>query len=312
MISLQNAQILLGLTPTILAILGAGSEESATLAVVGTRPLLSLLLACGSPSVYLSRAFEFKDPVEILSKHRPQRYRPGDRARLPAFQGVLLVLQYMMALGATANIAMLNYELCVQAICGFASEWILMPMMWSSSVVGVYLLGVCWHRLRVRRVLPDRPSTGWGHVRRRLKGEFKLSLNNGPVKVKTLAEGKRHIVIGWTLSVFSILHIIFGTMMLSSLLFVGPRDALKVIARFVGSGLSCRVITMYELAGLRENYECTVDGTVVGGGTQDESSEDIEKGTGRGAPRRTVLSSREHATAGSGVPRIPRAKTSFV
>jgi len=56
---------------------------------------------------------------------------------------------------------------------------------------------------------------------------------------------------------------------LSSLLFIGPRDAVQVIGRFAASGLLCRVITMYELAGLRENYVPvdTVDKDSMAGGS---------------------------------------------
>lgn len=280
MSSTQSAQVLLGLTPTILAILGASTDESATLAVVGTRPLLSFLLACGSPSVYLSPAFDFKDPVKILSKHRPQRYCQDNKRHRPVFFALLLVLQYALALAATANIAMLDYELGVQAICGFASEWMLMPLLWSSSVLAIYVLGVVWHRLRVQREIkplkqdPDSndcrdSSSSSGHaaswvqiIKRRVQGEFRLSLKNGKVKVVAAAEGKTHIVLGWVLSVISILHIIFGTLTLSSLLFIGPRDALKLIARFVASGLVCRIITMYELAGLRENFVPVDEGSL--------------------------------------------------
>ncbi|KAK4209272.1 hypothetical protein QBC37DRAFT_391395 [Rhypophila decipiens] len=286
MSNMQSAQVFLGLTPTILAILGASTEESATLAVIGQRPFLSLMLACGSPSVYLSRAFEFKDPVEILSKHRPQHYRPGIiSGKSSTFRALLVIIQYTTAFAATANVSMLAYELGTQAICLFASEWVLMPFLWSASVIFLYFMGFGWHRLRVRRVKqckhkPEcnnaeckKPET-WVHLLvRRIKCEFRLSVNNGKFHVEPADESKRYIILGWILSVVSVLHIIFGTLTLSSMLFIGPRDALKLIARFVASALACRIITMYELAGLRENYmRKTVDkATMTGNGFEDSA-----------------------------------------
>ncbi|KAM7189692.1 hypothetical protein V8F33_009940 [Rhypophila sp. PSN 637] len=280
MSNMQSAQVLLGLTPTILAILGASTEESATLAVIGQRPFLSLMLACGSPSVYLSRAFEFKDPVEILSKHRPQHYRPGIiSGKSSTFRSILVIIQYTTAFTATANVSLLAYELGTQAICLFASEWVLMPFLWSATVIILYFMGFGWHRLRVRRVKQckhnsesecrnpecDNPETWIQFLKRRVSCEFRLSVKNGKFLVEPADESKRYIILGWILSVLSVLHIIFGTLTLSSMLFIGPRDALKVIARFVASALACRIITMYELAGLRENFvPKTVDkGTMV-------------------------------------------------
>ena len=50
-------------------------------------------------------------------------------------------------------------------------------------------------------------------------------------------------------------HIIFGTLIFSSTLFIGPRDALLALVRFIGSALGCRMVLMYELARLREAYK---------------------------------------------------------
>jgi len=155
MSSMQSAQVLLGLTPTILAILGASTDESATLAVVGKRPLLSLLLACGSPSVYLSRAFEFKDPLEILSKHRPQRYSQASLGNKS--HAFLLVAEYVLALTAVANVAVVNWQLAIQSVCGFETEFILMPLIWSTTIILVHLAGNFWLSLRVERVRKDQP-----------------------------------------------------------------------------------------------------------------------------------------------------------
>ncbi|KAM7215676.1 hypothetical protein V8F06_008967 [Rhypophila decipiens] len=303
MSNMQSAQVLLGLTPTILAILGASTEESATLAVIGQRPFLSLMLACGSPSVYLSRAFEFKDPVEILSKHRPQRYRPGiTSGKSSTFRAILVLVQYATAFAATANVAMLSYDLGTQAICLFASEWILMPFFWSAPVILLYFMGFGWHRLRVRRVKnckhnPEcdnaeckKPEPRVHSLMRRIKCEFRLSVNNGKFHVELADESKYYIILGWILSVLCVLHIIFGTLTLSSLLFMGPRDALKVIARFVASALACRIITMYELAGLRENYmPKPVDKATMTGNGFEESAQKI-------ASQTVILSCREDET----------------
>lgn len=47
------------------------------------------------------------------------------------------------------------------------------------------------------------------------------------------------------------IHIILGTCWFSSILFLGPTDAIKIIMRFFGSALACRLIIVIELAGMK-------------------------------------------------------------
>jgi hypothetical protein len=61
--------------------------------------------------------------------------------------------------------------------------------------------------------------------------------------------------LSWVLSVYVIVHVVYGMLVLSSLYFIGPRDALGVVGRYMASVLVCRVIVMYEIAGLRERCQ---------------------------------------------------------
>lgn len=47
-----SAGVLLGLTPTMLAVLGPSTEEASVLFVVGRRSLLALCLAAGCPAIF--------------------------------------------------------------------------------------------------------------------------------------------------------------------------------------------------------------------------------------------------------------------
>src|SRR3989442_1513997 len=102
---MSASQVLLGVTPTILSILGSSVEESSLLYVVGRRPGLAWILALGSPSVYFSRAFQYSIPYDILrgdagrlNQHRPQRW----------WVTLAIVLaEYVLALGSLLNIALL-------------------------------------------------------------------------------------------------------------------------------------------------------------------------------------------------------------
>jgi hypothetical protein len=64
-------------------------------------------------------------------------------------------------------------------------------------------------------------------------------------------EGKVFLVAAWLLSVCTVAHIISGTLIFSSMKFIGAWDALSILGRYMVSVLSCRVVLVYELSVLR-------------------------------------------------------------
>ncbi|CAJ2503440.1 Uu.00g108340.m01.CDS01 [Anthostomella pinea] len=259
-----SAQVLLGITPTLLALLGASTEELAMLTVLGRRPLLALFLSIGSPAVYVSRAFEFHDPRQPLRDRcgRYHLFRPASKAS----RWALAAAQYAVALAAAANIATLNWELGVRTACTFWTETIFAPLLWGILSVPIHIAGTLALRLRVRRTTR---GAGDDDVRytfaqwlratpRRVAGlarsEWTPCAAQDELRVVAFDEGKTFISWAWLLSTCTIIHILFGTLLLSSLLFVGPQDALGVIVRYMASVLACRVVLMFEIAGMRERY----------------------------------------------------------
>lgn len=53
------------MTPTTLAVLGAGASELGMVSVVDLRLFLSLLLTFDPPRVFVSHFFEYSDSVEL-------------------------------------------------------------------------------------------------------------------------------------------------------------------------------------------------------------------------------------------------------
>lgn len=72
------------------------------------------------------------------------------------------------------------------------------------------------------------------------------------MRIVTFKETKRFLLAAWWESTLTILHVVFGTLIFSSLLLVGIKDALSIVGRYMASVALCRIILMYELAGLRE------------------------------------------------------------
>ena len=147
--SMSASQVLLGVTPTILSIIGPSVEESAILYIVGRRPFLAWLLALGSPSVYFSRAFEYRPPVEILRGHHE---RLGQRCPQKRMWSVgIVVAEYVVALGSVANLILQTWELGVQTFCSIWPNSFGGPTVWLAIRIFLHLLSMVLVRLRIRR-----------------------------------------------------------------------------------------------------------------------------------------------------------------
>ncbi|KAI1172064.1 hypothetical protein F4777DRAFT_563355 [Nemania sp. FL0916] len=268
--AMSSAQVLLGLTPTILALLGPSPMELSLLTIVAKRPGLALLLALACPSVYLSRAFDSTSPLDIL-KERPGRlpqWRPKG-----VWRGVLITAQYLIAFGSLSNVAVLYYQLGVRTICVFFPNGTVVPLIWGVLVLPIHLVATLVFRLQVRRLYRDddlRSSTIWQWIKgtpKRIKElrrtEFVPAALQKQVYMMTFPETKRLIGINWLLTPGIIIHVIFGTLVLSSLTFIGPRDALEVVGRYMVSVLIARAILMYEIAGVRDRFNSDDGGLVL-------------------------------------------------
>lgn len=85
-----------------------------------------------------------------------------------------------------------------------------------------------------------------------IKSFFRPSNHQEPLKVHLARETYAFHFISRFTSILIGLHVIFGTLAFSSLIFISVRDSLIVVARFMASMVCCRVILVYELAVLRD------------------------------------------------------------
>ncbi|KAH8160299.1 hypothetical protein CIB48_g7963 [Xylaria polymorpha] len=259
----SSAQVILGVTPPILATLGASTDELAMLSVVGRRPFLSLLISFGNPSVYMERVFDFRQPEKMLqrSRGRYRLYKPDTTFK----RRVMAALQYLIALGAAANVAVLSWQLGVGTVCSWWSDTVFGPLTWTILSVPIHLAGTFAIRLRVRRIYSDEEkgvNMSFGQWLRllpaRLRGfwtsEWVPAVAQDEIRTKPFKEEGIYVAWSWLLSTATVIHILFGSLVLSGLLFIGPRDALIVIFRYVVSVLVCRILITFELAGMRARY----------------------------------------------------------
>jgi len=292
--SLGTAQVMLGVTPTIVALLGASTEEVCLLALIGRRRLLGLLLASASPSIYTNRAFEYRNAGDIL-RDRLGREHITSSLQLN-WRRTIVVFEYIFAIAALANVATVSWELGVKSINAINPTSTLMPMLWSLLAIPAHLAGAVVFHLKAQRVdhwdpTPQDPTAvsmsqastvsvvrhwlrrvvedPWRAVHRwtmqflnLIRREFCFHPGHSrdeKIFVKWFKESRLFTVLAWMLSVLIVFHIILGTLILSSANFVGPRDALFVMIRYVASVCVCRVILMYELAVVRLGYKNGLD-----------------------------------------------------
>lgn len=145
--SIGSAQVLLGLTPAMLAVLGPSTEETSLLFVIGRRPLLALCIAAGSPAVFPMRSFDNKDPVALLKDHEG-RLRPPPIHHAHAL--VVMALEYVVVIAAIINIATLSRQLGLQVVCNYAPQLTFLVLSWAFVIVLIHASGSIALLLRAR------------------------------------------------------------------------------------------------------------------------------------------------------------------
>ncbi|KAG5789268.1 hypothetical protein H9Q69_011665 [Fusarium xylarioides] len=294
-VAMTGAQVLLGVMPTIIALLGPSHDEIAMLCNVGRRPLLAAGLALASPSAYFSRAFEYSDPMDILSvdTKRYAQWRPK------AVYSQLLVsaAEYLITTAACYNVLDNTLQANIQAIFAFSPDADFLPGLWLAIGIALHIAAcfICRLRLRgwktpetfaaetdkkdlTRQGSEEEKKQSWfikflkswaqnlSSLMHWIKGVgprlmniitttelFPCSSEQYVVKIHTFRETKTFLVLSWWQSTITILHILFGTLVFSGMLFVGTKDALMIVGRYIAGVAICRVILMYELAGLRQS-----------------------------------------------------------
>lgn len=236
---------MLGLAPTILAVVGPSIEETTVLSVVGRRPFLALCIAASSPAVFPVRAFDNQDPVRILGAHA-DRLRPPRLFRQHA--GSVMFLEYCVIAAAIANIATTSQQLGTQAISSLAPQVTTLPPLYAFSVVFIHISGAITLGLRIRSQTRKFSNTvlGWFRI------QFTPYKDQKPIKIKRFDETYWYNFMSWFTAVSTACHIVLGTITLSSLTFISVRDSIEVLARYFASVLVCRSVLVYELACLRD------------------------------------------------------------
>lgn len=253
--TMAASAVILGSAPMVLQTLGSTTAETAMLGL--RRPFLATLLAAGSPAVATTKSSEF---VDMLSKFVKGCATVDvtlpvfkwSRAH-PTLQPMVTISQYLLAAAAVANVGTLAYQLGFHAIVAFTPDTTLMPPLWSFLAIVIHIGGTAVLHSRVRvRSREEYHEDRRGAVPSWVPDEFIPSAFQPPSRLEWRKEHVWFYGLTWLLSIATIIQILFGTLILSSLLFFTVRDAVLVVGRYAASSIVCRSIVRFELAGMKE------------------------------------------------------------
>ena len=152
----NSANTILGLMPTLLASIGPSFAEISLLSA--HRPLLSFLISMGASAIWPNRMFEYVHPPDIL--RRSKSPWAGNMRPWPA--ATMSLAQYVVAIGAIANVMTTSIEVGRKSILAFGCSTTFAPLLWSSLPSAIHLISVLSYfiarKMALRQILKERLS----------------------------------------------------------------------------------------------------------------------------------------------------------
>jgi hypothetical protein len=149
------------------------------------------------------------------------------------------VAMILAALGALANNVRNSAHLDLRTISGWPCSAILMPLGWSLAAIIVHSLDMLAVRARISS--PERSS-----ILSMIRSETYRRITSGRDTV-------RSEILFCLVSFFTIVHLIFRILDLSSLVFISALEAAEVFRMYAISVLICQFLVVLELARLRNS-----------------------------------------------------------
>lgn len=222
--NMASADVVLGLLPTILALLGSTTPELSLLS--SRRPLLAFLLSLGAPAVSPVRTFEYRNPVDAL--RATEAIEP---IRYTKLQFVLVVvLEYLAVGAAVANVWSLSWQLGQKTIVGIGCGITWFQLLWVGLAGFIHLCGTLALATRSKteylgeeeeRTSFSQSMHAW--LKRWPRNEFSPCATHTTAIFSWRKDNYWFLLCSWFVSVCTVAHIIWGTALLSSLTFIGKR-----------------------------------------------------------------------------------------
>ena len=248
--TIASAQIVLGLIPSLLAGFGNGVPELSIMA--SQRPLLSFLLTLGAPAMYPNRISKYTNPIELLVG-APHDHIYGHTIPLP--RTVKITLQYLLAAAASFNNIELALRIGSRSVLAWGCRSWYGPLLWVLFPISTYLFAAMSCQIAKKGGQHVRHSNGisWWCVENYLS-RCMQSLQSF-LRVPSLEKGRdpsaTNVILQIMASCLAWAHVVLGTLILPSLIFVGFHDTMMILFRFLGSAAVCRMLFLFQLDNVR-------------------------------------------------------------
>jgi hypothetical protein len=268
-VNFNAATVVLGLMPTLLSSIGPSSAEIALLGFYG--PVLGFLISMGAPAVWPGRLGEYSPPENVLGTLHARRGGVLVLRIGPGYgQFLMSALEYALVIGAVGNVVQTSLELGRKSVLAWGCTTTFGPFLWAMLACGVHLVAAVSFRF-ARGVKQQGRNADLGAVDRRRDREQRLRhglerLRRGSVMFLRMLRGQvekdmtlcaeqeigeydinapipplavlGNVVAGCA----GFVHLTFGIIIFSSLLFVSVWDVMNsILWRYVLSSIVCRL-----------------------------------------------------------------------
>lgn len=269
------SSVILGLTPTLLQVVGVNTVQMSLLHV--RRPVLAFILSAGSPARMPLRSElhmpTIKEAFSVTRHQQHQQPRSNSQSptRLELAQSLVFdMVTFFFALGAAANSWYPAYQLGFWSICILAVGITWVPMVWQAPAALIHLVGLASFHLTLsvqrdgstHKPVKTTSATRkpWGKrclvtVILQCMGRFLQSLQlHRPVCLVERDNALRpwrsslRQFLNWLLYVGIAVCTVFGSALLASLIFISVADAVTILSRYMASAVACRMILVFELS----------------------------------------------------------------
>ncbi|KAI1376618.1 hypothetical protein F4677DRAFT_419059 [Hypoxylon crocopeplum] len=265
-----------------LALICPSIAESAMLSL--DHPLLSFLLAFGASAVYASRIWDYEDPLDTIDTAKHPR-EDGIFTRLAAmlhpYRKLVVTIEHIFVLAAIANVIKVSLDLGWRSVSSFDCDGSYYPLSWVLVPAFLHLLSVISFWVTPRGISQTAKAGGTGAevtslIRRtEADAQQKGHVNQIRIQFDTTPEDRRMVLYTERPSLLTLAlqylatgcaigHVLYGTMVFSSSMFLMVSDAVPVIMRYALSAVVCRTISRYELAVMSQKYRVEHVGAVEG------------------------------------------------
>jgi hypothetical protein len=238
---LATSQVLLGLTPSLLALLAPAQHQTGLIAIASGNQLLAALLAAASPTVSPIQSLDYTKAVDLITTRRLE---------VPAFirsnNAIVTVIEYIIVFGCIANLVEVSLRFFQQALITVAFDDMYMIFIWFFIGMIIHILGAIAVAKRVKIVPRADSQSRFKHLAD-FSHHFYIIRRPKSLKRKVVHESFQFYAVSWVASIITVIHIFYGTMVFSSIIFISIEESAIILARLTASTVICKLVIMYEL-----------------------------------------------------------------